>query len=80
MTHIIKSLIIFTIFLHLIYQHGTNAATCQIIPPLSPSGDQNEFGFVFVPGAAIKGEAYVPLAKRIQEMFPGRFGKSFKDS
>ena len=49
----------------LIIPHGTDAANCEIIPPDNIDG--NEIGFIFVPGAQIKGEAYGPLSRRIQE-------------
>jgi len=48
---------------------GNHAASCEVFPPLNP--DENEIGFIFVPGAQIGGEFYEPLSRRIQEMFPG---------
>ena len=67
--HSIKILITIPIFLNILSQHGINAASCEIIPPKKHEG--NEIGFIFVPGAQIRGEAYGPLSKRIQELFPG---------
>ena len=62
--------LIFLLVLQIFHiQHGADAANCEIIPPDNIDG--NEIGFIFVPGAQIKGEAYGPLSRRIQENFPG---------
>jgi len=45
---------------------------CEIFPPEGDSFDGSEFGFIFVPGAQIKGEMYGPLSVKIQSMFPGK--------
>ena len=54
---------------------GGDAATCDFVPPLtsaSASNDEADFGFIMIPGAQIAGEAYKPLALKIQSLFPGK--------
>jgi len=48
------------------------AATCEFIQPSTGScTPEGNFGLVIIPGAQIAGEAYKPLAQKIQGMFPG---------
>ncbi len=58
-------------FALLLLSQTSLAAFCEISPAIEGQADGSEFGFIFVPGAQIKGELYKPIAKRIQTMFPG---------
>ena len=49
---------------------SANAANCEVTPPTGEA-DGNEFGLIYIPGAQIKGEAYLPLSLVIQDLFPG---------
>jgi len=56
-----------------LYQHA-KAADCYVVAGLSPGNydDQtSQIGLIFVPGAKIPGEAYLPLLVAIQEHYPG---------
>lgn len=59
-----------SLFILALWYQTTNAASCEIFPPNGTDG--NEIGFIFVPGAQIKGEAYGPLSFKIQSLFPGK--------
>ena len=51
----------------------SSGAFCELFPPLTENKEgEIEYGFIFVPGAQIKGEAYGPLSKKIQASFPGK--------
>ena len=60
---------------------GSDAATCDFVPPLtsSSSNDDADFGFIMIPGAQIAGEAYKPLALKIQSVFPGKLWLGLTD-
>ena len=53
-------------------KNQVSGSYCEIFPPEGDSFDGSEFGFIFVPGAQIKGEMYGPLSLKIQSMFPGK--------
>ncbi|XP_023342042.1 uncharacterized protein LOC111711823 isoform X2 [Eurytemora carolleeae] len=45
------------------------ASDCSIEPPIKDGEDG--IGLIFVPGATISGEAYLPILRKIQENYPG---------
>ena len=61
--------IVLIIILNLLSKYGTNAANCEIISPANHDG--NELGFILIPAARFKGNAYRPITKKIQELSPG---------
>ena len=48
------------LFFSNIFLHVSSAAFCEVIPPLEGTNTEGDFeyGFIFVPGAAIAGEFY----------------------
>ena len=62
---------------------GGDAATCDFVPPLTSSSpspnDDADFGFIMIPGAQIAGEAYKPLALKIQSVFPRKLWLGLTD-
>jgi hypothetical protein len=57
---------------------SADAATCEFVPPTGGDGDA-DFGFIMIPGAQISGEAYKPLAVKIQSLFPGKMWLGLTD-
>ena len=59
-----------------------DAATCNFVPPLTTSSTSNDdatFGFIMIPGAQLAGDAYMPLAVKVQSMFPGKMWLGLTD-
>jgi len=51
---------------------AADAATCNFVPPMTSSKTNDaSFGFIMIPGAQLAGDAYLPLALKIQSIFPG---------
>ena len=50
----------------------SNAAYCDLISPKTFSSTGDDFGLIMIPGSKIPGEKYIPLADKIQALFPGK--------
>ena len=48
------------------------AAKCKIIDSITEKSNGDEFGLIFIPGEQIRGDAYIPLIRKIQDLFPAK--------
>jgi len=51
--------------------HFAIAGDCEIQAPNNPDDESPQIGLIFIPGAKIPGEAYLPLLSAVQEHYPG---------
>ena len=61
---------LFTSIFLSIFLRAAFAANCELVAP-NAGTDGSEFGLIFIPGAQLEGQAYVPLSQEIQDLFPG---------
>ena len=59
---------------------SSDAANCQIIPPLDGAASQPQYGLVINPGSGNVGSDYSSLAGRIQDLFPGELWVGLLDT
>ena len=67
-----KTAIAFAVLLLVCHIQATISIKCELFSPPEESDGGPEMGMIFIPGAQIKGEAYAPLALKLQSEFPGK--------